>query len=147
MTGTSTAEQSLEKRAYIAPSKSDDWATPKDLYDKLNAEFHFDFDPCPLNANFDGLSIDWESRSFVNPPYSNLKAWIQKSFDESKKGKLVVMLIPARTDTKAFHEIIFPNAEVRFLKGRLKFGDSKNNAPFPSCIVIFGGRPAVQKWN
>ena len=77
-------------------------------------------------------------RVFCNPPYSNIAEWVKKCYEESKKdGTLVVMLIPARTDTKYFHDYILHRAEVRFIKGRLKFGDSKNSAPFPSMIVIF----------
>jgi len=124
---------------YIQTSKTDDYATPKDLYEQLNNEFHFDFDPCPLNADFDGLAIIWGGKvNFVNPPYSNLKAWIKKSFEESQKGKTVVMLIPSRTDTIAFHEYIYHKAEIRFIKGRLKFSN-KGPAPFASMIVIFRG--------
>lgn len=75
---------------------------------------------------------------FVNPPYSDIKAWVQKAWQESTKpNTVVVMLIPARTDTRYFHEYILHRSEIRFLKGRLKFGDSKNCAPFPSMLVIF----------
>lgn len=124
-------------RGYIARSRTNDWATPLAVYEKLNEEFRFDFDPCPLKSKFDGLKISWKKRNFVNPPYSNLAEWIRKSFEEWRNGKLVVMLIPARTDTKAFHQYIFGNAEVRFIQGRLKFGNSTNSAPFPSCVVVF----------
>ena len=125
------------KTAYINKSKSDGWITPLDLYNKLNKEFNFDFDPCPINNTFNGLEIDWKSKNFVNPPYSQLKLWIEKAYKEYEKGKLVVMLIPARTDTIAFHKYIYNQAEIRFIKGRLKFSNSKNSAPFPSMIVIF----------
>ncbi len=120
-------------------SAHDNWSTPKDVYDSLNAEFSFDFDPCPLNPSpgLDGLSIEWGQRNFVNPPYSNLGEWIAKSYRESKKGKTVVMLIPSRTDTRAWHDYCLRASEIRFIKGRLKFGDAKNNAPFPSAIIIF----------
>jgi|TARA_Y100000310_G_scaffold102057_1_gene100227 site-specific DNA-methyltransferase (adenine-specific) len=127
---------------YINKSQSDDWLTPKEVYEKLDEEFEFNFDPCPYPLpEFDGLKIEWKERNFVNPPYSELKKWIKKSFEEYKKGKLVVMLIPSRTDTIAWHEYIFPYAKVRFIKGRLKFklaGATKiDPAPFPSAIVIF----------
>ena len=132
---------------YINKSKSDSWATPKKLYNELNQEFKFDdFDPCPLNENpeFDGTKIEWANNTFVNPPYSKLKStkknlgWVEKAHIECKKGKQIVMLIPARTDTTWFHDIILKNNyTVRFLKGRLKFGDSKTPAPFPCMIVIF----------
>lgn len=128
-------------------SKSDSWSTPSTIKQKLQDEFNFDdFDPCPLNDNpdFDGLKIEWANKVFVNPPYSKLKTtkkgglgWIEKGHQEAQKGKLIVFLIPARTDTKWFHEIILKNNyEVRFIKGRLKFGDKKGSAPFPSILVI-----------
>lgn len=118
-------------------SEKQDWETPDSLYQELDKEFHFDFDPCPKNPNFDGLSIEWGGVNFVNPPYRTSKEWIKKGFEEWKKGKIVVFLIPARTDTKAFHEYIYPNAEIRFIKGRIKFKGATNSAPFPSMIAIF----------
>ena len=107
-------------------NNSDDWKTPKDLYDKLNKEFKFDFDPCPLHHNtseFDGLNIEWGKSNFVNPPYSRKlkEAFIHKALKESKEGKIVVMLLPVSTSTKIFHEVLLPNCEIRFLKGRVKF--------------------------
>lgn len=130
-------------------SKSDEYATPQNLFDELDNEFHFDLDPCSTDKNHkcpvwftketNGLQKSWGGyRVFCNPPYSNIAEWVKKCYEESKKdGTLVVMLIPARTDTKYFHDYILHRAEVRFIKGRLKFGDSKNSAPFPSMIVIF----------
>ncbi len=120
-------------------SANDSWATPKEVYDSLNEEFRFDHDPCPLNESptEDGLSQDWGQSNFVNPPYSNLGEWIAKAFREWKKGKTVVMLIPSRTDTKAWHDYCLRASEIRFIKGRLKFGDAKNAAPFPSAVIIF----------
>jgi len=134
---------------------SDNWATPKEFYDKLNAEFAFDFDPCPLceteiTPGKDGLLIEWGQRNYINPPYSrNLKeAFVMKAIEESKKGKLCVMLLPVSTSTKLFHEHIQPNAnEIRFVKGRIKFigvntkGELVNDkAPMhDSMIVVFGG--------
>ncbi len=123
----------------IFSSATDDWSTPKDVYRTLDAEFGFDFDPCPLHADFDGLSMEWGGVSFVNPPYSKIKDWCRKAYDEWKKGKTVVMLIPSRTDTKYWHDYIMKASEIRFIRGRLKFGDSKNSAPFPSAIIIFRG--------
>lgn len=120
--------------------KSDDWKTPKELYDKLDAEFHFDFDPCPLHANFDGLSISWKKSNFVNPPYSQIGKWCEKAAREREKGNLSVLLIPARTDTKYFHNYVLPNSEIRFIKGRVKFSN-KGSAPFPSILCIF--RPKI----
>jgi len=125
----------------------DDWATPKKLYDELDAEFNFDFDPCPLNSDFDGLEIDWKFTNFVNPPYSRRlkEAFIRKAYEESLKGKLCLMLLPVSTSTRIFHEIIYPNAEIRFLKGRVKFegvntfGELVNNkrGMHDSMVVIF----------
>ena len=118
-------------------SLTDNWNTPKSVYQVLDAEFRFDFDPCPEKPTFDGLSIDWGKCSFVNPPYSQLYKWLKKGYEEWQKGKTVVFLIPSRTDTKAWHEFCMKSTEIRFIKGRLKFGDSKNSAPFPSAIIIF----------
>jgi phage N-6-adenine-methyltransferase len=132
--------------SYYPKSKSDKWITPKNLYDKLNEEFKFDFDPCPIdwdiNTHPDGLLIDWGLSSFCNPPYSNVKEWIKKAHTEWKKGKKVVMLINAITDTQAFHTYIYNQAEIRFIKGRLSFIPLDNllkKAPNvkPSMIVIF----------
>ena len=134
-------------------SKTGEWATPQEFFDKLNWRFGpFDLDPCanPTNtkcANFfteaeDGLSKDWEGfNSFINPPYGRgIDKWIQKAFEESrKKDTRVVMLIPARTDTKYWHKYVMRADEVYFVKGRLKFGDSENSAPFPSAVVVFDG--------
>ncbi len=132
---------------YINKALSDSWATPSNIKNKLQEEFDFDdFDPCPLNDNFniDGLKAEWAQKTFVNPPYSKLKTtkknglgWIEKGHQEAQKGKLIVFLLPARTDTEWFHNIILKNNyEVRFIKGRLKFGDKKGSAPFPSILVI-----------
>ncbi len=115
-----------------------DWTTPEWLLRTLNQEFTFDFDPCPYpKPAWNGLSVEWGERNFVNPPYGREQvAWVKKGVEEWRNGKLVVFLLPARTDTKIFHELILPNAEIRFLRGRLKFGNAKNSAPFPSMIVI-----------
>ena len=127
----------------------DDWITPLELYNKLDQEFNFNFDPCPLHSNINGLEIDWRSRNFINPPYSRKlkEAFIKKAFEESQKGNLCVMLIPVSTSSKVFHEIIYPNAEIRFLKGRVKFECinlsnekvNKNGVMHDSMIVIFRG--------
>ena len=112
--------------------------TPDDLYKILDNEFHFNFDPCPINPKFDGLIVDWKKSNYCNPPYNNQKAWVEKAYNESLKNKICVMLLPARTDTKLFHDFIFKKAyEIRFIKGRLRFKQYKNSAPFPSMIVIF----------
>ena len=132
-------------------SKSNEWSTPQDLYDKLNCEFNFTLDPCASEANHkcekyytvkeNGLAQDWSGESvFMNPPYGRqIKLWIKKAFETAKQGGVVVALIPARTDTTYWHQYIFKHTEIRFLKGRLKFGCHKNSAPFPSAVVIFKG--------
>lgn len=131
-------------------SKSNEWATPKQFYDDLNKEFNFTLDPCCTHENAkcekyytqeeNGLLQSWQGETvFCNPPYGKeQKAWIKKAYDEWTKGNtIIVMLIPSRTDTEAFHDYIYGKAEIRFLRGRLKFGDSKNSAPFPSMIAIY----------
>ena len=132
-------------------SATPEWATPQDLFDALDAEFHFTLDPCSTDENAkcakhytkaqDGLAQDWTGeRVFCNPPYGReMPKWIEKCYQHKLGGGIAVMLIPARTDTKAFHEYIYGKAEIRFIKGRLKFGGSKNSAPFPSMIVVFDG--------
>jgi len=120
-------------------SASCHWATPKDLYESLNTEFVFTDDPCPLHATEDGLARSWGERTYMNPPYGReIGKWLRKAYEESQKGKLVVCLIPSRTDTQWWHECVMKAQEIRFIRGRLKFGDAKNSAPFPSAIVIFG---------
>ena len=134
-------------------SRSCNWATPQDFYDRLNAEFQFTLDPCADEGNHkcgryytqeqDGLSMDWTGeRVFCNPPYGRETAkWVQKCFDEVYAGgcQCAVMLLPARTDTRWFHDYIYHRAEIRFIRGRLKFGDGVSPAPFPSMVVIFRG--------
>lgn len=129
-------------------SKTDLWSTPQQFFDMLNEEFHFTLDPCSTDENAkcdkhytikqDGLKQCWSGETvFCNPPYGReMPKWIKKCHDESERAT-VVMLIPARTDTKGFHDYIYGKAEIRFIKGRLKFGDSKNAAPFPSMVVVF----------
>ena len=121
-------------------SASQHWSTPKELYDELDKEFHFNDDPCPLNAIDNGLARTWGTRIFVNPPYGKqIGIWLRRASNEGLIGKLVVCLIPSRTDTKWWHDYVMLADEIRFLRGRLKFGDSKNSAPFPSVVVIFRG--------
>tara|TARA_R110000824_G_scaffold9272_2_gene41603 strand:+ start:1968 stop:2444 length:477 start_codon:yes stop_codon:yes gene_type:complete len=137
-------------------SKSNDWATPQDFYNQLDAEFEFTLDPCAsqssakcssfYTADDDGLSKSWEGQTvFMNPPYGRkIGNWIQKAYEEGEKGNTrVVALIPARTDTKYWHNYCMKATEIRFVKGRLKFGqgDTKNSAPFPSAVVVFSGSP------
>ena len=128
---------------------SDNWATPKELYDKLNAQYNFDFDPCPLNSDFDGLVIEWGKRNFINPPYSRKlkEAFVIKAIQESFKDKLCIMLLPVSTSTKLFHSYILPNAkDIQFLKGRVKFLGTNTKGEYvtdkapmhDSMIVVFG---------
>ena len=133
-------------------SKTDNWATPQNFFDELNKEFHFTLDPCADEKNHkcekfftrkeNGLLHDWSGESvFVNPPYGReIYNWVGKCYWEGhKENTIVVLLIPARTDTKYFHDFILNRSEIRFIKGRLKFGDSDNSAPFPSMVVVFRG--------
>ena len=134
-------------------SKSCEWETPKDLFDRLNEEFHFTLDPCANEYNHkcdkyytieqDGLKQDWSGETvFCNPPYGRtVSKWVQKCFQEVYAGKCscAVMLIPARTDTRWFHDWIYNKAEVRFIKGRLRFGGQSQDAPFPSMVVVYRG--------
>ena len=130
----------------------DDWATPSYFYDKLNEEFNFDFDPCPINHNiddWDGLEVEWGKRNYINPPYSlKLKtAFVDKAIAEKDKGNLCVMLLPVSTSTVLFHDKIFPNAkEIRIVKTRIKFegvntfGEKVNDKAgmHDSMVVILG---------
>ena len=124
-------------------SKSPHWPTPKFLLDELTREFHFDFDPCPLGeSEKDGSSplfTPWAGRRvFCNPPYNN---GIAKFLERGPEADVAVFLLPARTDTRWFHNLVLPNAkEIRFIKGRLCFGDPDDlskRAPFPSMLVVF----------
>ncbi len=113
------------------------WATPKELLQSLDKEFRFEDDPCPLFGE-GGLEREWGTTVFVNPPYGReIGAWLEKAYKESLKGKVIVCLIPSRTDTRWWHEYVMRASEIRFLRGRLRFGDAHNAAPFPSAIVVF----------
>ena len=131
-------------------SATDDWATPKDFFDKLNAIFDFTLDTCASNENHktakyytqhdDGLSKSWDGeRVFMNPPYGReIGKWVKKASEQI--GGIVVCLVPARTDTRWWHDyVVGGGANICYLKGRLKFGNQKNSAPFPSAVVIFYG--------
>ena len=135
------------QRKVMFSSKSDLWETPQDFFDNLDKEFHFTLDACALPKNAkckryytpedDGLIQPWNGVVWCNPPYSECAEWAKKCYEESQSGSTVVFLVPSRTDTKWFHQYIYPYAEIRFIKGRLKFGNSKNSAPFPSMVCIF----------
>lgn len=134
-------------------SKTDLWETPQEFFNEMNKEFDFTTDVCAIPENakcdcyftpqVDGLKIAWTGRCWCNPPYGReIGKWVKKASDEVTRGiPLCVMLLPARTDTKWFHDYIYnkSNVEIRFLKGRLKFGGAKNAAPFPSMLVVFRG--------
>jgi phage N-6-adenine-methyltransferase len=134
-------------------SRTDEWATPQAFFHELDAEFHFTLDPCatPENAKCrlfitkeqDGLKQPWAPHTvFVNPPYGReLRHWVRKAYGESLMGATVVCLIPARTDTAVWHDYCM-RGEIRFIRGRLKFGGARNSAPFPSAVVIF--RPPTE---
>jgi site-specific DNA-methyltransferase (adenine-specific) len=147
----SRGDMEAESLKMMFSSATDMWATPQSFFDELNNEFHFTLDPCATKANAkcnkfytideDGLQQDWKGEVvFCNPPYGKMiSSWVRKCSQESKKpNTTVVALLPARTDTRYFHDYIYGKAkEIRFIKGRLKFGDSKNSAPFPSMVVVF----------
>jgi len=130
-------------------SNTDEWTTPQWLFDQLNMEFGFTLDVCANQENtkcklyFDkktnGLLQQWSGTCWMNPPYGRqINKWIKKAYESSLQGATVVCLLPARTDTSWWHEYcINGKAEIRFLRGRLKFGNCKNNAPFPNAIVIY----------
>ena len=132
-------------------SKTDLWETPQELFDKYDAIYHFETDVCALPENakckrfftpeMDGLKQEWTGVCWCNPPYGrDVGKWVEKAARTAYEGGFVVMLLPARTDTKWFHRWIYKRAEIRFIKGRLKFGNSVNSAPFPSMICIFGSK-------
>lgn len=130
-------------------SKTPEWSTPQELFDRLDQKYHFTLDPasthenakckCHFTIEEDGLKQMWGGQNvFCNPPYGReIGKWVKKGFEESQNpGTTVVMLLPARTDTKWFHDYC-KKGEIEFIKGRLKFGGCSNSAPFPSMIVVF----------
>ena len=136
-------------------SNTDLWATPKSFFDKMNEEFDFELDVCANAENakcdryfteeIDGLKQDWKGVCWMNPPYGReIGKWVKKAYESSLKGATVVCLLPARTDTKWWHDYCM-KGEIRLIRGRLKFGDSKNSAPFPSAVVIFGEQAELNK--
>ena len=132
-------------------SNSDEWSTPQNIYSSLNAEFGFNLDPCATNENHkceryftkeqNGLLQKWGGHTvFCNPPYSCIAKWVEKAYREAQQDNTtVVLLIPARTDTRYFHDFIMHRSEIRFIRGRLRFSGHENSAPFPSMVVIFRG--------
>lgn len=131
-------------------SKTDKWATPQWLFDALNEIHHFDVDVCADESNAkcakyydelkNGLAQDWQGVCWMNPPYGRtIGQWVRKACESAmtEKCSKVVCLLPARTDTKWFHDYCLPFGKIEFLNGRLKFGEAKHSAPFPSMIVVF----------
>ena len=130
-------------------SNTGEWETPQEFFDELDKEFHFTLDVCATAENAkcaryytkeqDGLHQPWDGIVWCNPPYGReVGKWVFTGLIASQlRGSTVVMLLPARTDTRWFHDYIYHRAEIRFIRGRLKFGGSKNTAPFPSMVVIF----------
>lgn len=130
-------------------SKTDLWATPQHFFDSYNERYNFTTDVCADSTNhkcekyftkeMDGLQQKWEGVCWMNPPYGKeIKKWMKKAYESSLEGATVVCLVPSRTDTKWWHEYAM-KGKIEFIKGRLKFGDSKNSAPFPSAVIIFEG--------
>jgi phage N-6-adenine-methyltransferase len=129
-------------------SRTDDWATPAKLFRQLDREFHFTLDVCASAANAkcaayftkadDGLAQDWGTNTcWMNPPYGNeIPKWMRKAYHAAKCGATVVCLVPARTDTRWWHEYAM-KGRIRFMRGRIKFGNAKYNAPFPTALVVF----------
>jgi phage N-6-adenine-methyltransferase len=138
-------------------SRSEGWPTPQQFFDALQREFRFTLDPCATESNakcgrfftkrHDGLTRDWgRHRVFCNPPYGRtMTLWARKCYDASRRGALVVLLAHARTDTRWFHDWVYGKADdIRFVRGRLKFGDGRQSAPFPSLVAVFRPAPSGQ---
>jgi len=139
------------KRSVHFSSKSEVWATPQDFFNALDEEFGFETDVCAIAANakcrryftpeMDGLKQEWRGVCWMNPPYGRaIAAWIQKAFESACEGATVVALVPARTDTRWWHDYAQRATEIRLVKGRLRFGNATTSAPFPSAIVVFRPR-------
>lgn len=131
-------------------STTDEWSTPQHIFDELGKKFQFDLDVCatPQNAKCkkfftradDGLAQVWTGSCWMNPPYGReIGLWVEKAWRSVNKehANSVVCLLPARTDTKWFHDYCWKYGDITFIRGRLKFGGAKNSAPFPSMIVVF----------
>jgi site-specific DNA-methyltransferase (adenine-specific) len=129
-------------------SKTCVWATPQDFFDKLDAEFGFALDVCALRENakckryftpeVNGLVQEWRDVCWMNPPYGReIGRWVAKAFESARNGATVVCLLPARTDTAWWHDYVMQACEIRFVRGRLRFGGAESGAPFPSAVVVF----------
>ena len=139
---------------------ADDWTTPPEVFAALDAEFHFTLDPCcshenalverHFTADEDGLRQDWAGDVvYMNPPYGReVGKWMRKAHEESERGATVVCLVPSRTDTAWWHDHAMQADDIRFIRGRLKFGGKRmNSAPFPSAVVVFGPKVAENAAN
>jgi len=136
----------------LLTSRSCEWTTPQDFFKALDKKFHFTLDPCATSENAkckryftkadDGLAQLWTGRVFMNPPYGReIGKWVKKAYEESQSNaELVVCLLPARTDTRWWHDYCL-KGQIVFVKGRLKFSSAKNPAPFPSVIILFDRKP------
>lgn len=124
--------------ACLGPAKRDDWQTPVDFYAGINELWDFDFDPCPVNPTFDGLKVEWGLRNYINPPYNanNMNLWFPKAYEEAKKGKLSVFLIPSRTSELWWHQYVMKATAIYFVHGRLTFVGAPYSAPFPSALIL-----------
>ncbi|MDK2888049.1 MAG: hypothetical protein PWP72_927 [Thermoanaerobacter sp.] len=133
-------------------SRTGEWETPQTFFEALNAEFRFTLDvcACPENAKClryftpeqNGLLQPWAPETcWMNPPYGReIGRWVEKAYNEARRGAVVVALLPARTDTRWWHRYVMRAAEIRFVKGRLKFGGTENSAPFPSAWCLLRGK-------
>ena len=132
-------------------SKSCEWETPQEFFDRLNAIYHFELDVCATPENTkcnqyytkeqNGLLQKWHGTCWMNPPYGReIRKWMHKAYQSAKEGAIVVCLVPARTDTAWWHDTVMQGGQIQFIRGRLKFGNSRNSAPFPSAIVVFDGK-------
>lgn len=150
------AEVTGERQRVHYSSETPEWETPQDLFDLLNAEFSFDLDVCATDENAkcatyyseadDGLAQPWTGTCWMNPPYGGeIGQWVAKAHESGDTGVTVVCLVPARTDTGWWWDHV-RHGEVRFLRGRLQFGNAETGAPFPSAVVIFGRDPCVKWW-
>lgn len=132
-------------------SATDEWETPKDLFSKLDTVYHFDLDVCATKENAkcaryftreqDALEQEWKGMCWMNPPHGRqIGKWMKKAYESAQAGATVVCLVPARTDTAWWHDYVMRGGSIHFIRGRLRFGGAKENAPFPSAVVVFDGR-------